>query len=282
MGSPLGPTLANAFLSHYETIWLDHCPVEFKPLFYRRYVDDTFLVFKDKDHVPKFLEYINAKHGSIQFTSENESNGNLPFLDIMVNNCNGSFSTSIYRKPTFTGLTTKFSSFIPITYKRNLIFTLVTRAFHICSSYFSIHSELQFLKQTLFANGFSTRFTDLYIGKQLTKLIQPRKPTPSVKKALVYFSLCFNGKSSFSIKNRIGKLLQEFYPQINVRVIFKPGRTISSFFRFKDNVPKELQASVVYQYTCHCCNAMYIGKTNRQLKVRIFEHLGRLSVASAP
>ena len=58
-------------------------------------------------------------------------------------------------------------------------------------------------------------------------------------------------------------------------MIFKPGRTIKNFFRFKDVVPLKLQSSVVYKYTCHCCNAMYIGKTKRQLTVRIHEHLGR-------
>ena len=32
MGSPLGPTLANAFLCHYEKIWLNECPSQFKPV----------------------------------------------------------------------------------------------------------------------------------------------------------------------------------------------------------------------------------------------------------
>ena len=40
MGSPLFPTLANSFLCHHEKRWLDKCPEEFKPGFYRRYVDD--------------------------------------------------------------------------------------------------------------------------------------------------------------------------------------------------------------------------------------------------
>ena len=31
MGSPLGPTLGNAFLCHYEKEWLDNCPIHFKP-----------------------------------------------------------------------------------------------------------------------------------------------------------------------------------------------------------------------------------------------------------
>ena len=34
MGSPLGPTLANAFFCHYEKLWLDSCPPEFKPVVY--------------------------------------------------------------------------------------------------------------------------------------------------------------------------------------------------------------------------------------------------------
>ena len=44
MGLPLGPTLANAFLCHYEKLWLDNCPSDFKPLVYRRYVDDIFVL----------------------------------------------------------------------------------------------------------------------------------------------------------------------------------------------------------------------------------------------
>ena len=36
MGSPLGPSLANGFLGHYEQVWLDDCPDEFKPVYYKR------------------------------------------------------------------------------------------------------------------------------------------------------------------------------------------------------------------------------------------------------
>ena len=42
MGSPLGPTMENVFLSFYEIKWLEQCPKEFKPVFYRRYADDIF------------------------------------------------------------------------------------------------------------------------------------------------------------------------------------------------------------------------------------------------
>ena len=42
MGSPLGPTLANAFLCFYEKKWLEQRSDKFKPLYYRRYVNDIF------------------------------------------------------------------------------------------------------------------------------------------------------------------------------------------------------------------------------------------------
>ena len=35
MGSPLSPSLASAFLAH-EQIWLNKCPDEFKPVYYKR------------------------------------------------------------------------------------------------------------------------------------------------------------------------------------------------------------------------------------------------------
>ena len=44
MGSPLGPSLANAFVAHYEQVWLDNCPNEFKPVHYKRYLDDIFVL----------------------------------------------------------------------------------------------------------------------------------------------------------------------------------------------------------------------------------------------
>ena len=67
MGSPLGPSLANAFLCHHETKWLNDCPKKFKPVFYKRYVDDIFVLFKRPEHVKTFVDYMNSKHKNINF-----------------------------------------------------------------------------------------------------------------------------------------------------------------------------------------------------------------------
>ena len=45
MGSALGPSLNNTFLGHYKQIWCNYYPDEFKPVYYKRYVNDIFAGF---------------------------------------------------------------------------------------------------------------------------------------------------------------------------------------------------------------------------------------------
>ena len=106
MGLPLAPTFANIFLAHHEKNWLNDCPVNFTPFFYKRYMDDTFILFNDPSHAPLFLQYL--RHSNYNFTIEVETGGSLPFLDALISRDNNSFVSSVYRKPTFTGLGTFF------------------------------------------------------------------------------------------------------------------------------------------------------------------------------
>ena len=79
MGSPLGPSLANAFLCFHKQIWLNDYPEDFKPVCYRRYVDDIFALFRSPDHLKKIPNDLNSKHKTLKLTNEKESNNSLPF-----------------------------------------------------------------------------------------------------------------------------------------------------------------------------------------------------------
>ena len=149
MGSPLGPILANIFLSHYEENWLNKCPIEFKPSFYRRYVDDIFVLFESSESADSFREYMSSKHQNINFTVEKENVGSLSFLDVKICRKNGKFVTSVYRKPTFSGVFTNYESFIPTYQKRGLLHTLLHRSFSICCDFKTFHSEIDHLKTIL-------------------------------------------------------------------------------------------------------------------------------------
>ena len=84
MGSPLDPTLANAFLCFHQQIWLNECPDEFKPAYYGRYVDNIFVLFRSPDHLEKFKNYLISKYRNIRFTCEKEQNNSMPFLDVLI------------------------------------------------------------------------------------------------------------------------------------------------------------------------------------------------------
>ena len=146
MGSPLGPTLANAFLCHYEKEWLDNCPSHFKPIVYRRYVDDIFVLFSSKEHLQPFVDYMNKQHRCIKFTSENENNNTFSFLDINITCQNNQLKTSVYRKPAFSGVFTHYESYIDQSYKKSLIFTLLPDCYSICSDYTLFHLEVEKLR----------------------------------------------------------------------------------------------------------------------------------------
>ena len=45
MSFPLGLAFANVFMCHFGKIWLENYPTQFKPVVYRSYVNDTFLLF---------------------------------------------------------------------------------------------------------------------------------------------------------------------------------------------------------------------------------------------
>ena len=104
---------------------------------------------------------------SIKFTSEIEENGLLSFLDIKISRENNKFVTSVYRKPTFSGVFTNFESFIPDIYKRGLIETLLHRSFRLCSNYENFHREIETLKSILKRNSYPHNLVNHCIKKVL-------------------------------------------------------------------------------------------------------------------
>ena len=138
IASPLGPTLANEFLIYHEKNCLDNCPLEYRPLYYRRYVDDIFVLFNSAEHLKRFHSYLNSPHFNIYFSIENEKDNGMSFLEVNIIREKDKFTTSVYRKPTFSGIYTHFDSFLPSSNKIGLLHTLLYRCFWICSGKFHL------------------------------------------------------------------------------------------------------------------------------------------------
>ena len=90
------------------------------------------------------------------------------------------------------------------------------------------------------------------------------------------------GSHSLQIRTQITRLCNAAYPHLNIRFVFRSSTRISSFFPFKDKVPKFLKSGVVYLFKCRCCSASYVGQTTRHLHTRVSEHLGISPVRGRP
>ena len=56
---------------------------------------------------------MNTKHPNIKFTFEHEHNNSFSFLYVKICRENNKLTTSVNRKPTFSGVFTNSKSFIP-------------------------------------------------------------------------------------------------------------------------------------------------------------------------
>ena len=150
-------SIVQSFINHLQSNWLKNCPKDFKPVYYKRYVDDIFVLFNKPEHAQFFLEYMNKKHKNMKFSIETEINGSLSFLDVKIFRENDKFVTSVFRKETFSGVYTNFISFIPLEYKFGLVHTLLNRCFNLSSDFLKFHHEVDKLKKILSKKCISTK-----------------------------------------------------------------------------------------------------------------------------
>ena len=274
MGNPIAPVMANIFLCDLETRILDTCNPDFKPIFYRRYLDDTFVIFKEEHHASLFLNHLNNIHQNIKFTIERETNRQLPFLDMSISRLNNKLSSSIFRKKTFTGLGTSYFSSVPFIFKLNAIKTLLHRAYHLSSHINSFTLELDFLRNFFKTNGYPSGLIENVFRKFLNNVFSPPAPVSLAKKEEIFIQLPFIGPCSYEITKYLKRILPFYFPQIDFKFALKNDFKVKKFFPFKDKLPAEMLSNVIYQFKCCVCNDTYIGSTSKQAKVRISQHLG--------
>ena len=277
MGAPLAPVMADIFMAHLETTLMD----ELKSVGvceWHRYVDDTFVLVDPGTKVDDILSILNNFHPSIKFTHENEANGSLPFLDVRVTRSpdRRTFETTIYRKPTFTGLMINWDSFVPMQYKKAGIDSMVRRALSICSSYTSLTAEFDEVRRIGQANGYPISFIDTHIGIGLSRHLRKNDDKQDVvlgcQKKRMYVEIPYTGQTTITMKKQFSHLSGKLRPDLDVRFFTKPPASVQTFFRNKDPVTKHMQSNIVYSVKCSDCDHSYIGKTDRQAVRRMREH----------
>ena len=199
----------------------------------------------------------------------------LPFLDVKVTRIGNKLHTSVFRKPTFSGLGTSFFSSCCRNFKINGIKTLLHRAYNVSSTAISLKNEIDFLQNFFHNNGFPKSLVQNLTDRFLSKKLDYQETLHSVPKKPLYLSLPYFGHKSILLNIELTKLISEYFYTLDAKIILVNNFRIGSLFKAKDALPKSLQACVIYKYSCPLdCGSMYIGSTARTLQTRVMEHRG--------
>ena len=210
----------------------------------------------------------------MSFSMETEKEYKLSFLDVEVIREQGKFTTTIYRKPTFSGVYSTFESFLHSVYKFGMVYTLFYRCFRICSNWTQFHTELIFLKEILQKNGYLKNFIDKFLKKFLNNVHLVKENVPTVEKKCLLLVLAYLGIKYLQTRTKLQQALKGVLNCCKLEIVFKCQTRLSNSFRYKDPIPKDLISGVVYKFQCGLCNESYYGESIRLLDTRSGEYTG--------
>ena len=166
-------------------------------------------------------------HPNIRFTDEPERNGKLAFLDVLVirDDATKKYITTIYRKPTETGLYLLYDSNQCRRYKLGLIKTLVIRILMICSTTSLANDELSLIKETLMKNSYpkhlirrGIREGEVIDKGMINQLQNQQQNPPNIKN--IFLTLTYYGRESSILAQRITSICRKHLPLVKVNVAF--------------------------------------------------------------
>ena len=109
----------------------------------------------ESNYIEEFHQYLNSIRDSIKFTREEEHEGSLAYLDVLVTlTPEGSLQKTVFRKRTHTGKYLPFSSHHPLRHKLCISQTFFSRAENIIKEYELKKDEIRTINNTLITNGY--------------------------------------------------------------------------------------------------------------------------------
>lgn len=269
MGNPLSPFLCELFMANLENILKDR---NLLPKRWYRYVDDIFSIVKRED-LPKILEAINSIHRDIKFTHEEEADGKLPFLDLLIIRETTTFDFEIYRKPTNTKRVIPSSSNHSHQHKMAAFHHMIHRMQTLPLGETGKLKETNTIFEIARVNGYQDTTIQAIIDKKardhfrrtMTTLTQVADP---LKRVAVNFD------------RHITKPLRAKLRNFGIDLVFSSrNNQLKSLLGSTKDPINVLGKAGVYKISCPHCEDVYIGQTRRTLEKRFKEHIAEINKA---
>ena len=253
MGSPLGPTFANFFMSEVEHRALDN--IDNKPNIYVRYIDDIFLLcYEDTLNTLKNEMILIS---GLNFTFEVGVDNKIPFLNVLVEKQEDRYKTTVYRKPTDVGACMNANGDAPVQYKSSVIKGFLYRAKKLCSDHSDMILEIKRAKQILINNGYSNLEVEKEIKTFLGSLSKPPLGPGKGTIHTLYYQNFMNTKhrEDERVLKKILKdnvILKDKDDKLKLVVFYKNMKTRNLVMRNNmTKKPRELaKTNAIYQFQC--------------------------------
>ena len=138
MGGPVSSITAEIYMQAHERTAITtilHPLKGWEPIF-----GDVYFILK-RGRLESFFHHINYLHQNIEFTMEEQSNGELALLDTLLKRNNGEISVMVYRKPTHTDQYLHYSSPHQTSCKEGVVSSLFNRAYSFITNKDDLHKE---------------------------------------------------------------------------------------------------------------------------------------------
>jgi hypothetical protein len=254
MGSPLGPTFANFFMSEVENRALDN--ITARPVIYARYIDDMFLLCSE--YTLETLKNEMILISGLNFTFESGVNRKLPFLNVLVEVQDERFKTLVYRKPTDVGACMNAKGDTPAQYKTSVIKGFLYRARSLCTDRSDMMLEIKRAKQILVNNGYSNIEVEKEIKTFLRNVDTPPRENQSEGSTHTLFYRNYMNNKHKEDERVLKRIVKENVTLVNnhdrLKLVIYYKNMKSRNLVMRNNCakkPRELSKThVVYKFRC--------------------------------
>ena len=261
MGSPISSAIADIYIQYFESLHVKHWWESSEIIFYKRYVDDIFIVYDtSKTNEQNIFNEIDKIDPNLQFKITTETNNIITYMDLSIRRSNNKLELGIYRKPIETGSVIHFNSNHPYEQKMSA-FIYINRLITLPITEESKQSEWETILAIARNNGYSTKTINNLKKKLLTRKQkqqdQNQEITETRKKLVI-----------FTYYSPLIRCVTNLFKQTELNIAFKPTNTIQKQITDKQS---HNNPSGVYRLKCNTCNKVYVGQSGTAITKRYKE-----------
>lgn len=281
MGNAMSGILAILFMDTLEKQTLRNLTdINLLMALYKRYVDDSLALAKNRQEAEAIHSALNAAHPAINFEIELPTDNNsISLLDFTVQvERDGQVNIDFYQKKAKANLLPHYRSALPTNAKRNILNNEIKRRKERCSTPEQAEKHLQDFTNTMKQNGYPANFIGQQTNRRKTRNRQTHNTQPT-SQDYMYFDFPY-------IDDTTDRQVKKIFRDLDLPVrLYRRSHTLRNALNktppqdecnMKDCLLKNEQCLIkncVYKLTCSKCHEVYIGSTFRTFHARFKEHM---------